>query len=214
MTATTQKTKAATKAKNDETKIIPSIISQQVRIPIVGVTTLIQHKWSEKALKQIRDKKAGVKTRARDVCDPHTEMLAATYFDADGCEALPAVCIKNAIIGAAHKDLGIEKTLVRKSIFIEGDLLPLEFTKCLMREDYVRVGSGGADLRYRPEFFDWSCEVVFSVDITAIPVETLISLINRAGFGVGICEWRPEKGGEHGRFKAGENIQLIGETTF
>ena len=34
-----------------------------------------------------------------------------------------------------------------------------------------------------------------------IPVESLINLINRAGFGVGIQEMRPEKGGTYGRFK-------------
>ena len=39
-------------------------------------------------------------------------------------------------------------------------------------------------------------------------VEDLVALIERAGFGVGIGEWRPEKGGEYGRFAIDPSVPV------
>ena len=180
------------------------IETEKVAIKIEGISPLIQHQWSEKALRQMREKQGGRKTRDREARDPVAEMEAATYRTADGRYGLPLLAIKAAIIAAAHKDIGIEKTLVRKSLFIADNdgsgVVPMDCDEPILREDCVRVGAGSADLRYRPQFNRWSATIVFEIDATNLKVDDLVNLINRAGFGVGICEWRPEKGGEFGRF--------------
>ena len=38
-------------------------------------------------------------------------------------------------------------------------------------------------------------------DEEMMQIDTIINLLNRAGFGVGIGEWRPEKDGQFGRFR-------------
>jgi hypothetical protein len=38
-------------------------------------------------------------------------------------------------------------------------------------------------------------------DHHSIAVEQIFNLVNRAGFAVGICEWRPERNGPFGRFR-------------
>jgi hypothetical protein len=48
----------------------------RVTITIKGVSPLVQHKWSEKALRQMREKHAGKKTKDRDVRDPKAEAKA------------------------------------------------------------------------------------------------------------------------------------------
>lgn len=183
------------------------IKSQLVELRIVGTSPYISHAWSEKALKMIREKQAGKKTKARDVREPEAEAMAAAYYTEDGEYGIPAMAIKAAMIGAAHKDLGIEKTLVKKALFLRCDdanmVLPIAYEKMVIREDQVRVGQGSADLRYRPEFRGWSAVVVFEVDTALLTDADLVNLLNRAGFGVGIGEWRPEKGGEFGRFSVG-----------
>jgi len=72
-----------------------------------------------------------------------------------------------------------------------------------MREDPVTVGQGSADLRYRPYFYRWAVDVTCVLDVEVMTVKSLIILVNRAGFGIGIGEWRPDskKGGDHGRFE-------------
>ena len=71
----------------------------------------------------------------------------------------------------------------------------------VIREDIVRVGNGKTDLRYRPEFASWRINVIVEIDSDLLNEQDIVNLVNRAGFSVGIGEWRPEKGGEFGRFE-------------
>ena len=110
----------------------------------------------------------GEKTHSRDIRDPKQEAIDATYFTSSGEYGIPVSALKNSIISAAHKDIGIEKTLVRKALFIKcddlGGILRMECKPPVMREDSVRVGAGLADLRYRPIFTAWSAIIHFEID--------------------------------------------------
>lgn len=180
------------------------INAKMIKITIEGTTPLLQHKWSEKALRQMREKGEGKKTKTREPRNPEKESEDATYRTMDGKYALPLLAVKAAMISAAHKDLGIEKTLIRKGVFIKGDksmMIPMRCSKPIVREDCVTVGMGSADLRYRPQFDEWSADLSIEYDADLLQPQDIVNLIDRAGFGVGICEWRPEKGGELGRFR-------------
>lgn len=196
----------ATKQKSiEEIVSLKPLNIQQIQITIRGISPLIQHQWAEKSLREMREKHAGKKTKNRDVRDPEQEGVDAMYKTDDGKPGLPLLAIKAAMINAAHKDIGIEKTLVRKSIFIQGGganrVLPMECSDPVIKEDYVRVGMGSTDLRYRPYFDEWQCVLDIEYDADLMRPNDIVNLINRAGFGVGICEWRPEKGGDFGRFE-------------
>lgn len=177
---------------------------KQVTLRIIGTSPLVAHKWSEKAKDMMREKHAGKKTKNREVRDPNAEYEAAMYRLPDGRHAVPGMAIKRALISAAHKDLGIEKTLVRKAIFLVIDdpmgYIPIECSEPFMREDTMRVGQGTTDLRYRPQYDEWALVVTFEIDAELLTMNDLISLIDRAGFGVGILEGRPEVGRDFGRF--------------
>lgn len=177
----------------------------KLRVSIESTSPLIQHKWSEKALRAMREKGGGKKTKDRSQRDPEAEAKAATYLTEKGEHGIPLLALKGAIIEAAHKDIGIEKTLVRKALFIRAPdaslVIPIKAPKPTVREDSVRVGMGKADLRYRPQFDSWSAVLDIDYDADLLQPADIANLIDRAGFGVGICEWRPEKGGEFGRFR-------------
>lgn len=179
--------------------------AQYLKIKIQGTSPMIQHQWSEKALRAMRDKHAGKKTKEREIRDPQQEGVDAMYKTDDGRPGIPLLAIKSALIDAAHKDLGIEKTLVRKALFVQGGgakmVIPMECKNPIIREDYVRVGQGSTDLRYRPQFDEWSAELLIQYDADLLQPADIVNLINRAGFGIGIGEWRPEKNGEYGRFQ-------------
>ena len=185
---------------------IKGIKTTELSFWITGTSSLIQHKWSAKAEAMIRDKgqKKGV-TKNRDARNPEQESLDATHFTEDGEYGIPILAFKAAMISAAHKDIGLEKTVVRKSVFVvckdEKMIVPMECSDPIIREDHVRIGAGSADLRYRPEFRNWKAQVTLVFDNAMLSAKDILNLANRAGFGVGIGDWRPEKGGEFGRFE-------------
>ena len=196
----------ATATSTGGTVALKPIDARRFSVRIVGTSPLIQHAWSQKAILMMRDKHAGKKTKTRDVRDPGKEAKEAAYYMPDGVYAVPLMAIKSAIISAAHKDLGIEKTLVRKALFLRAPVrgsmnTPMvKHSEPFVREDQVRVGNDSADLRYRPQFDEWEVELDIEYDHELLQPADIVNLINRAGFGVGIGEWRPEKSGEFGRF--------------
>ena len=196
---------------------IKPIKRSRMSLRVVGLSPIQMHQWDEKAKRQMREKHAGKKTKAREVRDCEAECEAATYRLADGRYGIPCMAFKHAMIGAAHKDLGIEKTLVRKAVFIHcddpGGLLPLvEYSEPFMREDIMRVGMGTVDMRYRPQFDQWAVDLTLEVDMELLNEQDIVSLIDRAGFGVGVLEGRPEKGRDFGRFKVDADHPVKVET--
>jgi len=183
--------------------IVPKTISFWIR----GTAPLIQHAWSEKALRMLRMTAAERKKQPKVARNPEEEALAAMYVTDDGEPGLPMLAFKSALISAAHKDLGIEKTLVRKSLFLPAAsysanlIAPLVADAPEIREDIVRVGANQTDMRYRPEFKNWAVRVIVEIDSDMLNEQDVVNLVNRAGFSVGVGEWRPEKGGEFGRFE-------------
>lgn len=189
------------------------IAKRKMTFAIRGTSPLIMHQWSEKAKREMRDKQqSGKKTKTRENRDPEAEAKAATYVDDEGQIGIPGMAFKSALVAAAHKDIGIEKTLVRKALFLvtndSNKVLPIEGSEPVVREDMVRVGMGSADLRYRPEFAEWTCKIELEVDSELLQRDDVLALVDRAGFGVGICEWRPEKGGEFGRFEIDPDVPV------
>lgn len=197
---------------------IKPIQRKRITLRIVGESPLQMHQWDEKAKAMIREKQAGKKTKEREKRDPERECEAATYRMQDGRYAIPGMAIKRALIAAAHKDLGVEKTLVRKAVFVDipkdGDgLIPLDsYSEPWMREDMMRVGMGSTDMRYRPQFDAWAVVLTMEIDAELLTEGDLIRLVDRAGFGVGILEGRPEVGRDFGRFRCDPDFQLVVET--
>lgn len=198
-------TKKAVATDSEKQIKLPPIKKQRVTMRIRGISPLIQHNWSQKALQMMRDKHAGKKTKNREVRDPEAEGREAMYLTENGKPGISAMAIKSSVITAAHKDIGVEKTLVKKAAFLicndAGLVLEMDCSEPEIKEDPVRVGMGSTDLRYRPYYQRWSVDLTWELDAELLQVDDLLNLVDRAGFGVGVGEWRPEKGGEYGRFE-------------
>ena len=194
--------------KQENTLLIKPINRRKASIWIKGTAPLIQHAWSEKSLKMLRmtpaERRKADKTR-----DPAQEGEAATYRTEGGGYGLPAMAVKCAMIEVAHKDTGLPRTTVRKALrFSHAGVIPMQCSDPVIREDIVRVGMGATDLRYRPEFAEWSAEVEFIYDADLLTIQDVVNLVDRAGFSVGVGEWRPEKDGEYGTFEVDRSMPL------
>ena len=75
----------------------------EVQIPIVGISPLIVHKFSEKARKQIEEKQAGkAQNKKHDIRDPQADYEGAKHISADGWDGFPAAGFKAAMIRGAR----------------------------------------------------------------------------------------------------------------
>jgi hypothetical protein len=63
----------------------------------------------------------------------------------------------------------------------------------VMREDAVTIGGSTRGLAYRPEYPEWQLRVSIEYNPRLVSKEQLLALVDQAGWGVGICEGRPEK---------------------
>jgi len=184
------------------TLIIEPIKLAKIEFTVRGTSPLIMHAWSEKALKMMRMTATERRKQKKTERNPEEEAFAATYKTEDGQYGVPAMALKSSLIGAAHKDTGLAKTDVRKALrFPHAGILPIECCEPTIREDIVRVGMGATDIRYRCEFQEWSCRISFNFDTSILTANDILNLVDRAGFAVGVGEWRPEKGGEFGCFE-------------
>jgi hypothetical protein len=186
---------------------IDQIAVEVLQVPILGTSPLIVHRFSEKAKRQMLDAMQGRKT-PKQAKDPEAEYEAAFYRFNDDTYGFPVVAFKAATVEASrHYGKDVTKVGLRQFIFMRGevgrdgqDLARID-GEPRMREDVVRVGRGGTDLRYRPEFLEWRTilEVVYVT--SALTRSSVLSLIDAAGMTVGVGEWRPEKDGTNGTYR-------------
>jgi hypothetical protein len=202
--------RAATGATQSTTPVIEiaRIPEETVRVPIVGTSPLIVHRFSEKAKRQMLDAMQGKKS-PKTAKDPEAEFQAAAYRLEGDRYGLPSAAFKQATVGAARfygKD--VTMTALKQFIFVRGEfgsdgraLVVIEGDAPHMREDPVKLGRSGSDLRYRPEFWPWHASLDVSFFPSVITRDSVLSLIDAGGLAVGVGEWRPEKDGEFGTYR-------------
>jgi len=202
------------KAKREMVELKPISINE-IQVQIVGDRPLIVNRWSEKALKNMQDKQAK-KTVTREPRDPDADYEASKYLLPDGSPGFPADGFKAAIVRAAN-DAGMPMTKAREAFFVMGeyserdrrDLVRIE-GEYRMRSDPVRLETGVASIAYRSELPEWQSILTIQYNSNRISAEQLINMLNVAGFGVGVGEWRPagrRSSGSFGRFHVIEKMK-------
>jgi len=189
---------------------IGRIASERILIPIVGTMPLIMCKFPEKAKRTLLDGMQGRKT-PKAIRDPQADFEAAIWRVKDGY-GFPAVAFKAATIGAArYYGKQVSMTELRQLIFFRGELSTDEPPQALVRldtdeptrrEDYVRIAQT-TDLRYRPQFENWSAVLDVTYVTSSLSRESLLSLVDAGGMG-GVGEWRPagkKSTGDFGTYK-------------
>lgn len=200
------------KATEDNTLVLKRIERRTVEVPIAGVSPLIPHKWSEKALRMMREAQSGNKARAKkDPKIPKEEAEASLYRLTDGSPGMPATAFKASMVSAARMFEGVTMASLKSAIFVEGegdDQLVRIFGDMTLREDTPRNANGVADLRYRYAFFPWSASLTVTFLPTFLDDASVFALVDAAGNG-GVGDWRPSaprsQTGTFGRFAVAES---------
>ena len=176
-----------------------------VVIRIKGISPLIVHKFDQKITLEMEAKQQGKsKTEKHKIRVPENDFEGAKHKSPLGWDGFPAGGFRKAIIRGA-KMTGMVMKDAQMSFFVKSDCEEKQLVKingeCRMRTDMVRVGMGSADIRYRPEYLNWSAELLIEYNESMISTEQLFQMVAAAGYGCGIGDWRPERGGGYGRFE-------------
>lgn len=223
---TDTKAEAPQQTEEPGTLTIQRIPYQTIMVPIVGTAPLIMSKFSEKAKRQMLDAQQGRKS-PKQARDPQKEYENSLYWgkgdDGQKIYGFPATGFKQATVSAARfygKD--VKMTELRQFMFFYGKFFEEEGQQLVvvngtphMREDTVRLAGPGrtADLRYRGEFPEWNAMLKIRYISSQLTQDSVLSLIDAGGMGVGVGEWRPEHKGEFGTYEIDENrpIEVVRE---
>lgn len=185
---------------------IDRIAAETLSVPILGTTPLIMHRFSEKAKRQMLDAMQGRKS-PKEPKDPAAEYESAFYRFEDGTTGVPVISFKSATVGGARFYSAVTMTALKSFLFFRGEIgvdgqaLARIDGEPRMREDVVRVGRGGTDLRYRPEYRTWKTTLTVTYPTSVLTRNSVLSLIDAGGMGCGVGEWRPERGGDFGTYQ-------------
>lgn len=199
LTASPEATKTKPAKPTDTPMTLPKMNIQIFQLTLIGDSSLICHRWSEKAKKEMRDKQQKRAKEVRAAKDPQKDYEESMYTHPDGGYGFPSVAFKASAVDACSQIESVTKVEARGAFHIPGELVKIEGVPT-MREDMVRVGMGTADLRYRGEFKEWKCTITIRHNANVLSAEQIVNLFNHAGFAVGVGEWRPQKDGSHGMF--------------
>lgn len=187
-------------AKKERIEIQPPNF-KSVKLRLEGVSPLMLHKFSEKARKQMEDsQQAESKTkRKRDPKNYKSEFEGAKYISTAKWEGVPALSIRAAMIRACANVDGLPMTVAKGAFFIKPhgfdvtDGTPLIRIEGKSSHDTrpVRLESGVTDLRNRPRYDTWACEIDVEFDADLVSANDVANLLARAGTQIGIGELRP-----------------------
>jgi hypothetical protein len=202
--------------------VLPPLALQTIEVTLVGDSSMIMHRWSAKHKKMMLDKQTKRAKGAKEAKDPQRDFEESAYaFDADGTQleqwskhkgpvrfAFPTTAFKSAAVTACTSIGGITKVQARQAFRVLGEFSYIEGAQPKLREDMVRIGMGVADIRYRAEFWPWWTTLTIQHNENVMSAEQILNMLNTAGFGVGVGEWRPERDGDRGTFHVANEADM------
>ena len=206
-----------TKKKETEEIVLKPITIKEAEITIKGTTPLIVNNFNEKSRQQIVDAQMK-KPKTKELRNPMEDFMRAMYWltempkeftDKSFEKALkngakfgfPAKGIKASIVSGAYRNgMTKDKVSLYGAFLIPQEFIEINYKNVSMREDYVRIAHGATDVRFRPQFDDWSMTFRIQYNENCYSLEQLINFITLGGFSCGLGEMRVEKGGNMGSY--------------
>ena len=182
---------------------------QILPVRVEGTAPLMLHKFSEKMRKQIEAKQTATdSTRAKRAPKDYAAEFNAARYKARGgnWDGIPAGAFRAAMIRACGRVDGLPMTVAKGAFFIIADgrdetdgtpLIKIE-GKAVHDTRPVRLESGVADLRNRPRYDSWACNLKIQFDADLLSANDVANLLARAGATVGVGELRPQGPNSYG----------------
>lgn len=183
--------------------VIPKLNKKTVTIRLIGDSPLVTNRFSERAKKGILDKQMKVAKSGKEAKDPQRDFEGSLYGMTNGDYGFPAIGFKKAAINAVRYIDDLTMVRAKGAFHVLGDLIKINSSKPIMREDPVKIGPGITDIRYRGEFKEWWVDLTVVYNADVFSAEQMANLFNVAGFNCGVGEMAPRCGMAFGMFHVG-----------
>lgn len=177
---------------------------RQINLTIIGTAPLMIARFSQKAMLAMMDKhKAGStanKSKKRDARDFDADFDAARHISHEGWDGIHAGAFRSGMISACRL-VNFKMTLAKLSLFILADGYDRVDNVPLVRiaggapercDMPVRNATGVMDIRTRPLWREWRCDLAIRYDAGQFQSNDVVNLLSRVGEQVGIGEGRPD----------------------
>ena len=164
-----------------------------------------QNKFSKKAREKMMRDMATPKSekKAKSALPPRNyddDFAQAQHKAVAGWNGIPCPAFRAAMIDAC-RTVNMVMTKAKMSVFVIPDGFDADDGTPLVRlnsptppertESLVRNDNGGADIRVRAMWRQWTADVTVELDADMITIESVANLLDRAGRQVGVGEGRP-----------------------
>ena len=192
----------------DQAIMIKKIEPDIVRCAILGASPMIMHRFAFKAWQELLlpAAKKNAAAKAENLKhDPLNEFRECCYRNRSEEEPTaihyPAGAFSKALAAAALDLPGATKAQILRLVGVVSTQINIYGTPTLGM-DMVRSSDMARtpDVRTRAYLPEWCCTVDISYIKSLIGKEQIINLLDAAGLIVGIGDYRPQKGGQYGRF--------------
>lgn len=177
-----------------------------VTVEVTGVSSLLQHRFSESAEQQKSTRNVHIVRKA-----PREEAEQVAYRMPSGQLYLPGSAVARLLreAGGAHKAVGSRRSLkytVPAATLVREDAIGLHNGKPITdfevdSRPVTIPATKGRIMRHRPRLDEWQATFTLEIDDALIAVDTIHQLLNEGGVSLGLGDYRPEKGGPFGRFR-------------
>lgn len=197
----------AKKPTEAQIEIMP-ITMGRITCHILGKTPLLMHRFSKKAREQLLFPKgrANAAEKAESLKhDPLMEYRETIYLNRNQKEPsavhMPDGMFSKALASAALDLPGASKSQILRLVSIASRQINV-FGIPQLHMDMVRSSDMARtpDVRSRAIFPEWACKVEIEFVASLLKQNQIVNLLAAAGIIVGVCDYRPQKGGSHGKF--------------
>jgi hypothetical protein len=178
---------------------LPQLKLGVIKLTLVGDSSLICNRFSEKAKQQMLDKQMKKAKQGKEAKDPEQCFRDSLYHLPNGKYGFPTIAFKSAAVDACSHVDGVTKVEARGAFHVLGEFAEIQ-GEPRARTDTVRIAMGTTDIRIRGEFPKWKTDLTIRYNQNVLAAEQIINLFNVAGFAIGVGEHRPQRDGSNGMF--------------
>ena len=183
---------------------VPPPNMRELNIKIIGTAPLMICRFSAKAMQMMMDKheagsvtKKGAKREKRDF---DADFHGARHLSPEGWDGIHAAAFRNGMISACRL-VGFKMTIAKMSVFVIPDgfdtvdgvpLVRIHGGDPVKRIMHTRNATRVIDLRSRPAWDHWHCDLRINYDADQFTATDVVNLLSRVGAQVGVGEGRPD----------------------